>query len=79
MSCNEMEFTPLVVCIITGVILGCSYGALMGAVFRTPTAYETQYKVTISEEVTMAEFLEHYEVIDQDGKIFTVREKDKNV
>ena len=39
-----------------------------------PTKYETQYKVTISDEVSMNEFLERYEIIDQEGKIYTVRE-----
>lgn len=39
-----------------------------------PTAYETHYKVLISDEVSMNEFLEQYEIIDQEGKIFTVRE-----
>ena len=75
MSCNEMEFTPLVVCIITGAMMGCILGFPMGFAFDTPTAHETQYKVTISDQVSMTEFLEHYEVIDQDEKIFTVREK----
>lgn len=41
-----------------------------------PTAYETQYKVTISDEVSINEFLERYEIIDQEGKIYTVRERD---
>lgn len=76
MSCDTMEFTPLVVCIIVGVIYGCMFGTGMGALFEMPVTYETQYKATISEEVPMTEFLEHYEVIDQDGKIFTVREKE---
>lgn len=36
---------------------------------------EIKYQVAISDQVLMTEFYEHYEVIDQDGKIFTVREK----
>lgn len=36
--------------------------------------YEIQYKVTISDEVSMNDFLERYEIIDQEGKIYTVRE-----
>lgn len=60
---------------ILGVIFGTMLGVGVGVLFETPTAYETQYKITISDEVSMAEFLEYYEVIDQDGKIFTVREK----
>ena len=60
---------------ILGAIIGVIIGVLPLGLSNTPTAYETQYKVTISEEVSMAEFYEHYEVVEQDGKIFTVREK----
>ena len=74
-SYDEMECTPLILCSAVGVVLGGLFGSVMGAGVGTPTAYETQYKVTISEEVSMTDFYEHYEVIEQDGKIFTVREK----
>jgi hypothetical protein len=60
---------------VTGIIFGSMFGAGVGKVCEIPVAYETQYKVTISDEVSMTEFLERYEVIDQDGKIFTVKEK----
>ena len=59
-----------------GIIFGALLGALTGGVLcEIPIEYETQYKVTVSEEVSMKEFCEHYEVIKQDGKIFTIREK----
>lgn len=74
-SCDNMDFILLVCCIITGVIMGGLFGCLFGKIYETPTAYETQYKVTISDEVSMTEFYEHYEIIEVDGKIFTVREK----
>ena len=57
------------------ICFGLLMGMIVGVSSQYPVNYETQYKVTISEEVSMAEFYEHYEVIDQDGKIFTVREK----
>ena len=61
---------------IVGVVLGLFGGAMIGHILlSTPASHETQYKVTISDEVSMTEFYEHYEVIEQDGKIFTVREK----
>jgi hypothetical protein len=73
-SCDEMDFTPLVVFSAIGVAMGGLFGTVMGGTMQTPTAHETQYKVTISDEVPMTQFYEHYEVIEQDGKIFTVRE-----
>lgn len=36
--------------------------------------YET-YKVTISDEVSMNEFMDKYEILNQDGKIYTVKER----
>ena len=40
--------------------------------------YETgeyEYKVTIDDSVSMNEFLDKYEILDQEGKIYTVKEK----
>lgn len=60
-----------------GIILAIAVGVcvLAGWITNEPQ-YETQYKVTVSDEVSMNEFFEHYEIIDQEGKIYIVREKD---
>lgn len=34
----------------------------------------TRYKVTISEDVKLVEFLEKYEILDTEGEIYTIRE-----
>ncbi|MBO5967681.1 MAG: hypothetical protein J6S14_04180 [Clostridia bacterium] len=34
----------------------------------------TQYKVTISDDVNLIEFLEKYEILDTEGEIYTIRE-----
>ena len=57
------------------LIAGAGFGAAFGNVFRKPVAYAPQYKVMISDEVSINEFLEKYEIIDTEGKIYTVREK----
>ena len=63
------------ICFIAGSLIGgLILGVSMGTSLVEPTEYETHYKVTISDEVPMNEFLERYEIIDQEGKIFTVRE-----
>ena len=66
--------TGISVCV--GVVIALAFAALIGKVSETgaPTEFETHYKVTISDEVSMSEFLERYEIVDQDGKIFIVRE-----
>ena len=55
---------------------GALFGTLVGRTTGEPIEYETQYKVIIDDSVSMNEFLEEYEIIDQEGKIYTVREKD---
>jgi hypothetical protein len=55
---------------------GALFGILVGRTTGEPTEYETQYKVVIDDSVSMNEFIEKYEIIDQEGKIYTVREKD---
>lgn len=65
-------------------IIGCFAGAVLGiliylffaAITSKPAAYKMEYKVTISDEVSMSEFLDKYEIIEQEGKIYTVRERD---
>ena len=66
--------------ILIGAILGVTFGFIFGTVFgsvtKIPTEYESQYKVIISDEVSMNEFIDRYEIIEQDGKIYTVVERD---
>ena len=44
---------------------------------ENPTGKYT-YKVTISDEVNFVEFNNKYEIIDQDGLIYTIKEKENN-
>lgn len=71
----------LIFIIITVVFLATIFSALMGGLFADcilskAVEYETQYKVTIDDSVSMNDFNEKYEVIDQEGKIYTVRERE---
>lgn len=36
----------------------------------------TEYKVVVDETVSMVEFMDKYEIIYQEGKIYTVRERE---
>jgi hypothetical protein len=54
-----------------GLILAIAIGVSSES---KPIEYETRYKVIISDEVSMNDFLSKYEIIDQEGKIYTVRE-----
>lgn len=38
--------------------------------------HETEYKVLISDNVSFNEFQEKYKLIDRDGKVYTIKNKD---
>ena len=63
-------------------IIGCTvigaYLGFFGCIFSerdTDTIDHIEYKVTIDDSVSMNEFLDKYEIINQEGKIYTVKEK----
>lgn len=59
---------PLISLLITALIL---------KPYSDMTTYETgryEYKVTIDDSVSMVEFLEKYEIVSQEGKIYTIRD-----
>lgn len=62
--------------IIVGSIFGAFLGTAMGFAFGIPVEFDNEYKVIISDEVLMNEFVNKYEIIEQDGRIYTVIEKD---
>jgi hypothetical protein len=75
-SIVEADWSLLLVSIVIGLILSIFAGIFIGVVIAGPEQYETRYQVTISDQVYMNEFLDKYEIINQDGKIYTVREKE---
>ena len=42
-----------------------------------PTSKVQEYKVITSDDVSLNDFMETYDIIDIDGKIYTIREKEK--
>lgn len=42
---------------------------------ENPVSYKIQYQVTADDSVSLNEFLENYNIISIDGKIYTVEEK----
>lgn len=79
LSISPEPFSP-VVGVLIGFLGGVLIGILGGICWRTPVIekVETQYKVIVSDEVSMNEFLEKYKILDQEGKIYTVVEKEEN-
>lgn len=60
------EFTILVVCVVLFIVCGC---------LIPEDKYETHYQVTVDNSVSMNEFQNKYEIIEVEGKIYTVRER----
>lgn len=50
-------------------------GGLGGTYSKTDISH-IEYKVTIDDTVSMNEFLDKYEILDQEGKIYTVKERE---
>ena len=76
LSITKREWIYFPIFFITGIIAGVLLGNMAGVLFLQKTdEVEISYKVTISDEVPLNEFLDKYEIIDQDGKIYTIKER----
>lgn len=74
-SIRKRNWEDLLFCMFIGACISLLIGSVVQEETKVPLEYKTQYKVTISDEVLMNEFYDKYEIVEQDGKIFTVREK----
>jgi len=63
--------------IITGILEIVLVLACLGLAFIQEPTGKYEYQVLINEDISMLEFYGKYEIIDQEGKIFTIREKEK--
>lgn len=67
---------------VEGLLIGSLIGIFFGVMLTICTSKKTdkidyvEYKVTVSDEVNFNEFHDKYEIIDQEGKIYTVRERE---
>ena len=66
-GCNSWkEPAFLVICVVLTIVCGC---------LIPEDKYETHYQVTVDNSVSMNEFQNKYEIIEVEGKIYTVRER----
>ena len=66
---------------IAGVIVAvfavvCFVFATLGVISNENDISHIEYKVAIDDSVSMNEFLDKYEILDQEGKIYTVKERE---
>lgn len=57
------------------VIMGLFFGFILGISVEKYADTVPTYKVTVNDTISINEFYERYEVLEQDGKIFTIKEK----
>ena len=50
--------------------------ALLSAISNKNNISHIEYKVTIDDSVSMNEFMDKYEILGQEGKIYTVKERE---
>ena len=65
-------FTCAVLCFVTSFTLAI----LENSTDCFKEYSHTELKVTIDDSVSMNEFLDKYEILDQEGKIYTVKERE---
>ena len=54
----------------------CFVFAPLGVISNENDINHIEYKVIIDDSVSMNEFLDKYEILDQEGKIYTVKERE---
>lgn len=71
-------FTGIIEGALLGITLSIFTGALFGGIFAYPPVIETtmRYEVTVDDSVSLKEFYEHYNVIEQREDIFVVEENE---
>ena len=71
---NYDDWTAILCFMLPGLLISILYGFMFGDINKVPIEYKTQYKILISDEVLINDFLSKYEIVDQEGKIYTVIE-----
>lgn len=64
--------------ILITTIVGAYFGVL-GIIFsehETDVVDHIEYKVTVSDDVNFNEFMSKYEVVDKEGLIYTIKERE---
>ena len=72
---NDVTKKEIINGFIATVVTGVLFGTVLGATDKKPVKYENEYKILIPENVSIEEIQEKYEILEKEGKIYTVREK----
>lgn len=75
---SQCGFDSAYIALMIALTIGCGFVGIIGTELSekaTDVVDYIEYKVIIDDSVLMTEFMEKYEILDQEGKIYTVREK----
>ena len=72
------EFDGFIIPFIVTGIFGILFVMVSILVLNTPQEPQTLYEVTISDEVSFKDFTSKYEIIEQRGEIYIVKERQTN-
>ena len=70
------EFDGFIIPFIVTGIVGILFAIFSILELNTPQESQTLYEVTISDEVSFKDFTSKYEIIEQRGKIYIVKERE---
>ena len=68
---NNWAAILCLILVVISIVIVC-----LGAISNKNSVDYIEYKITIDDSVSMNEFLDKYEILDQEGKIYTVKEKE---
>ena len=72
-------FDDQLISLTIALTIGCfalGFALTVATEHETDTIDHIEYKVTIDDSVSMNELLDKYEILDQEGKIYTVKERE---
>ena len=58
-----------------GIFFGAYFGYLIGVLCSKPVKYGLEHKIAVLDESVIPEIKEKYEIVDQDEKLWTIREE----
>ena len=70
----EERFGLMLICLV--LLIGSFFVMILSDTDNKHDVNHIEYKVTIDDSVSMNEFLDKYEILDQEGKIYTVKERE---
>lgn len=73
-GCNDKNY-PILTAGIVGLCISVTIAVFA---FKEVNTTETRYTATIDESVSFVEFNERYEIIDQNGDLYTLVEKESD-